>query len=393
LPAKPIVPPPAPLSLAVAALLYVLFWPINMQDMGNDYVPWLTHIVDAGPLGAFAAPFAAYTPPYLYLLALVSPLHDLLPLPTLVKLVSLAGTLALAGAVWRLLRTLEVPHTARWAALTLALPTTALNAGLLGQSDAMWAAPCLMALDATIRRRRGPMLLWCGLALAFKMQAVLFAPFVAAVLIHRRVNPALWLLAPAGYAAAMLPAALLGWPVYDLAMIYARQATTFPALSLNAPNIWFLVQTLMPGMAPQLAGLAIASAVGVSACYIARFSAQLPGGAVRLLPVALLANLVTAGLLPHMHERYFFLADLIALIWAVASRERRAWHVALLIQAGSTLSIGSYLFGQGALVAIGFACMAIATWLVAKPLLQPANDNPPMMHRFRRSPLPPHAAV
>lgn len=378
----------------MALVLYVVFWPIEMQDMGNDYVPWLTHIIRAGPLDAFAAPFAAYTPPYLYLLAIVSPLQELLPLPTLVKLVSLAGTLALAGAVWRLLRTLDVAHPVRWAAMTLALPTTALNAALLGQSDAMWAAPCLMALDAAIRRRHGTMLLWCGLALAFKMQAILFAPFVTAVLVNRRVNPLLWLLAPAGYAAAMLPAALLGWPILDLAMIYTRQAATFPALSMNAPNIWFAVETLLPGAAPHLAGLAIASAVGVSACYMARFSAQMPGAAVRLLPVALLANLVTAGVLPHMHERYFFLADMIALVWAIASHERRAWHVALLVQAGSMLSLGSYIFGAGALVAIGFASMAAATWLVAKPFVQPAaNDNPLMMRRPRRGGLPPEPVM
>ncbi|MDO7844408.1 hypothetical protein [Sphingomonas immobilis] len=382
-----ILPPPVPVSLAAALVFYVLFWPINMQDMGYDYVPWLSHIIAKGPLNAFSVPFAAYTPPYLYLLAIVSPLHDLLPLATLVKLVSLAGTVALAASLWRLLTTLEAPHAARWAALVLALPTTVLNAALLGQSDALWAAPCLMALDAAIRRKHGAMLLWCGLALAFKMQAVLFAPFVAAVLINRKVNPALWLLAPLGYAAAMFPAFALGWPARDLALIYFRQATTFPGLSLNAPNIWFVVEGVAPRIAPTLSGLAVASAAVASALYVARFSARMPAGA-RMLPVALLATLITAGLLPHMHERYFFLADLIALGWAIVSQERRAWAAALLIQAGSTLALGSYVFGASWLVAIGFLAMATATVLVLAPILKPlAGDNPLMLRTLRRAPL------
>jgi Gpi18-like mannosyltransferase len=382
-----ILPPPPAVSIAAALVFYALFWPIEMQDMDLFLRPWMGHVIATGPVAVFAAPFANDTPPYLYLLAAVSTLHGLLPLGVLVKWLSVAGTVALAGALYRLLRTFDTPHAGRWAVLLVALPSPMLNAALLGQYDAMWAAPCLMALDAAIRRRHAPMLVWCGLAFAFKAQAMLFAPFVAAILINRRVHPALWLVAPAACCAAMLPALVIGWPASDIATIYLRQAGTFRELSLNAPNVWVVVQALLPQSAPALAGLAMTSAVGASACYVARFSARMPDGA-RMLPVALLATLVTAGLLPHMHACCFFLADVHALVWAIVSQERRAWHAALLIQAGSTLGLASHVFGTPWLVTIGFVGMGVATWLVAAPLVKPAaNDNPLMMRTLRRAPL------
>ena len=41
------------------------------------------------------------------------------------------------------------------------------------------------------------MLAWCGVALSFKAQAAFLAPFVFAMLIHRRVPLRLWLIPPA----------------------------------------------------------------------------------------------------------------------------------------------------------------------------------------------------
>lgn len=375
--ARRFVPPPVPVTLAVVAVFYAIFWPVAMPDLVHDYVPWLRHIVRAGPLGAFTAPFTNYNPPYLYVLALVSPLYGTLSGLTIIKGVSLLGNAALAAATAKLLRTLGVEHAWRWAALVALLPTTILNTALLGQCDALYAAPCIAAIEAAVARRHTRMLLWCGVAIAFKVQAVLFAPFVIALLIHRRVAVARWVVVPGVFVASLLPAWACGWPMADLLSIYYRQAGYTPLLSLNAPNVWFMVETLTPERAASLTGLAMAAAVGATAAYIAYFSVRMSQR--QLLPVAVLAVLVTAGLLPHMHERYFFVADIAAFAWAASTGERRAWTVAALVQAGSALATMAYVFGAPLLVELGFACMALATCRVAAPLLRPAaNDNPVM---------------
>jgi Gpi18-like mannosyltransferase len=230
------------------------------------------------------------------------------------------------------------------------------------------------------------MLAWCGFALAIKLQPAFTAPIIIALLIGRRVPIRLWPVAPAAFVAAMLPAWLLGWPAADLATIYLHQADWSPLLSLNAPNIWAIAQALpMIGDLP-LTGLAIAAAVGVSAGLIARFAWQ-PPDRDQLLAAALLVTLATVGLLPRMHERYFFLADVLALGLAFARNDRRSWTIAGLVQLASFAGLAAYVSGLSGLAVIGALPMIAATWMVARPfLVSPANDNGLPLNPFRAYP-------
>lgn len=372
-------------SLATAAAMLWLSMPGIPKDMVTYLIPWYDHIVVTGPLAAFAEPFSNYTPPYLYLLAALTLFNGAASTMTLIKLLSLAGTLVLALAVRHLLIRLDAHQPGRGAALVLAMPSVLLNAGLLGQCDAMWTSACVMALAASVDRRHAAMLAWCGLALAFKAQAILIAPFFLALLIHRRVPFAIWLIAPVTFMVAMLPAWAMGWPASDIATLYFRQVDTFSALSMNAPNIWEILQALPLGV--PLAGLATAAAIGATAAYLARFSTPFLDQRA-LLSAALLAPLMLAGLLPRMHERYFFLADVLAIVLAATYRDRSSITIAILVQSGSTMALFGYLSGFTGFVMLGAAAMIVATIRLAGPLLQPAaNDNPLMARQIGRSKL------
>lgn len=363
--------------LLFGAASWHLLLPLVADDLVHFNIPWYEHAVRMGAVDVFRAPWSNYTPPYLYALAALVPLQALLSPLAVVKLLSALGTLALVGATWRLLRVLAVPDAGRIACCVAALPSVVQNAAALGQCDAMVTAPLLMAVAAAVQRRHRTMLAWCGLALAIKLQAILVAPFVIGLLLARRVPLRQWPAAPLAFVAAFVPAWLIGWPAADLATIYVRQTEHFVELSRNAPNIWAVAQTL-GWDDPALAGLATAAAVGASAALIATMKA----GAARLTPpvmlrFALLAPLLAAGLLPRMHERYFFAADILALVLLAVERDRRAAIIAVLVQAGSMLGILAYTSGVAALASVGAAMMIAATILVARSVLpRPANDNP-----------------
>ena len=376
---RPGLKPPAPLLVAlVAAAQAWALWPLFTPDMTAYLIPWLETIRANGVADAFDRPFSNYMPSYLYLLALVSPLASWLDPMSVVKLLSVAGTVALALAMRRLLGALGVAQRAHWAALVVALPSVAFNALLMGQCDAIYVAACLMAVAMAVERRHVAMFVWCGIAVAFKAQAVLVAPFFLAIAIQRRVPPVQWLAAPAALLALMTPALLAGWPPADLATIYFRQAGTFSNdIARNAPNIWSLAGMIAPDFAPRLFGLALAAALGASAWFVAKMQIVRFDNA-GLVGMAALAALLTAGLLPRMHERYFLLADMLILAFAIARGTRSAFALAGLVQIGSFAAITGYLGLGGPMVAIGALCMIAATWIAARPLAVPnANDNPP----------------
>ena len=321
----------------------------------------------------FARPPVMSLPPVAVTLTVAATMSWWIVPLTTASIGPVAGMVALVMAVRHLLTRLDTPQPDRAAVLLLLLPSLLLDIGLPGPTDTLWAVPCVMALAASIERRPAAMLGWLGLAIGLNAQALLVAPFFLALLINRRVRFALWPIAPLATTATMLSLWAAGHSPADLAR-FELGFGSGQALAFDAPNIWTILQTLPLGV--PLIGLAAAAAIGATAAYVARFSAQILDNRA-LLHAALLAPLLTAGLLPRMHEHAFFLADILSLALALAYRDRRSWTVAILVQIGSTLALLGYLSGIAGFAMLGGVAMIVATLRVARPLLKrAANDNP-----------------
>lgn len=326
--------------VALAAYMHAVCWTTVPPDMNLFLFPWYQHILEHGPVGAFAAPFSNYTPPYLYLLAAASLVDGLLPPLTAIKLLSVAGTAFLAYAVAGLLEALGSDR--RGALLVFLLPSVTLNSALLGQCDALWAGGCILAIAAMVRGRTVAALIWCGVAVAFKAQAAFIAPLIIGALIGRRTAWWQWAIPPLVYAALMLPAWLAGWPAADLSAIYLRQAGWFETPG-NLANPWNWATQFAPAAAKDLYVAGYAAAVAAAAA-IGAYAARFSGRPRALALLALISALAIPFLLPKMHERYYFLADALALALALAFSERRVWLAAAAVQLASLFALGSYIY-------------------------------------------------
>lgn len=373
-----------PVWLPVACFLFdaVELWPQMTTDFPAFLFPWFEHIRATGPVAAFAHPFSDYAPPYLYLLAAATLFAGWASALSLVKLLSIAGTAALAFAVRALLAAAGAPQPGRAAALVLLWPTVTLNALLLTQCDALYAAASVMMVAACVRGRPRAALGWFGLSVAIKAQGAFLGPFLLAWLLARRVPVRVWPLAPLVTLAAWAPAAAAGWPVSHLLTVYLRQTGSYPALALNAPNLAQILSMLPGTAALPLKGALLAAAVAGAAAFAAVFSRRLGSGEA-VIALALLCVLLVVGLLPMMHERYFFVADVLALAQALVRRDRASWVTAWGVEAGSMLGLLGYLTGIVELVPVGAAVMILATARIARLLLGSADGARP-----RAAPLP-----
>ena len=334
--------------ISAIAALYLLTIALEGPDLPVYLYPWVEHIRGVGPASAFAEPFGNYSPPSLYLLAAFAAL----PIPALVAIKSVAfvSVVGLALSVSRLARALGCADAASAALFALALPTVILNAAL-GQVDGLWTACCLMALAAGIERRTLAMATWAALAFAFKAQAAFLAPLMLAIVTRERKWLAL-AVPPIVYLATIAPAWAAGWPLSDLLMIYLRQGSAW--FIGNAPNVWAIPAALGHSAAFPLGyALAATAAVAMTAAFSRR---ELDSEAVMI--AALLGAILLPFLLPKMHERYFFLADVLSLVMAYRWRER-IWLCAC-VQVSSLLSLVAYLWPAPWLNAGAFVPMAVA---------------------------------
>ena len=358
-------PPSIGFSVAALVILAAATWRIGAIDMDRDFLPWFAHLRAAGPIGAFATPFSSYAPLCLYPLALGSLLGGVLAAWDVLKLVFFGGHVLLVFALAHLLKTAGADRPYAWAFLAGLAPSLFANPAIIGQCDAYWAAALVMAVAAALQHRHARMFAWCGIAVAIKLQAGFLGPVFLTLALSRRVPFRLWLIAPLVYAATMVPAALAGWPVKDLALIYFRQVGWSESIALNAPNIWMLASTAGIAVPTVIATVMAVSATGA---FVWHFTPRLRClDSIDIVRVACLCALIVPGLLPRMHERYFFMADVLTL--ALVALKPTEWRAALCTQIGSTLGILAYFTDQPIFACVGAVAMMTATWLIARGCL------------------------
>lgn len=330
------------------------------DDTDLWFLPWMEQVIALGPIRSLTVGFANYTPPLLYLFSLASLAHPWASPLLLIKLVSVVGSLCCAASVYGLLRIFRSGQVAVLGALAvLLLPTVALNGAAWGQSDAFYTAALVACVAAALRRQSTTALIAFGVAVGFKLQAAFLGPFLLHVLIVQRVPIWKALIAPAVYGALMLPAWLAGRPAGELVAVYLDQAGLFRALSMNAPNPWSFVQrTGLPYELGVALGFGAAALAGLALAL--RRPLDLSG----TLLLAVTSAVAMPFLLPKMHDRYFFVADVLAFVLALAVP--RAWTLAaaVLIQLGSLGAYAAYLFGLKGGTYLGALAMAAALILL-----------------------------
>lgn len=257
---------------------------------------------------------------------------------------------------------------------------------ILAAMVAIGAAAWILAIAAAVERRHAAMLAWCGVALATNLPTGFLTPLIVALLIGRRTPIRFWPIAPLSFLAATAALRLIGWPLPDLTTIHVGQAGWPSAPVSGAPNIWAIVQALpWIGDLP-LGGLALATAIGAAAWFVARFAWRPPAGR-DVTAAGLLIALLAAGILPGMTIQSFLMPDILALLLAVTRGDRRSWIICALVATGSALAQTGHLTGIGACTILGAVPMIVATAMMLRQfLVSPANDNGLPLNPFRAYP-------
>lgn len=117
--------------------------------------------------------------------------------------------------------------------------------------------------------------------------------------------------------------------------------------------------------------LAPASAAGA---YLFAFRRE-DGGAGRLIALALLSALLIPFLLPKMHERFFFLADVLGFVLAFVRRDRASWLLFALVETSSMMALAGLLLKEPLAPIAGAFLSGGAIVLLVRELLASGADK------------------
>lgn len=346
-------------TLTVLALgLRAYCMPHVTGDYRDFLSVWIQFFRDNGGVFALKYSIGNYNVPYLYFLALFS--YSSVNGLYLIKLLSIFFDVVLAWAGMKLAGVFTQDTERRIFAFftVLFLPTVVLNGAYWGQCDCIYIAFGVMALWLALSDRPILSMVCFALSFAFKLQAVFILPIIA--ILWYRKHFSLWhaILFPATYLVAVLPAVLLGRPLMDTLTLYLSQTGSVGGgLNYNSPSVFaFFLSDADAGLWSKVGILAAFVFMIVILVWLYRRRGGVNDEVI--LTTAVLFAVGIPYLLPHIHDRYFFGADVLSLIFAVAFP--KLFFVPVLCQFASLLGYHAYLKGRYLLpMSYGAAALAV----------------------------------
>lgn len=272
-----------------------------------------------------------------------------------------------------------------------ALPTTLLDGACWGQCDSVYVFFIVMSLYwlKTDKPVRSAAML--AIAFAFKLQTIFFFPVVLLALIHGEYKPRHALAFFAAYLVTMIPALIAGRPFMDALSVYANQSMGqyYDRLTYTAPNLYqffpmmafsnnqeftwlryvqgvdekatnlYLRDDLMPMMQSAALYACILLTLVVVVYWLIHYKEITPD---MTLTFALFFAIFLPFVMPKIHERYFYLADMLSILYAARRKDRQ--FMPLLVVGASFLSYLPYMLRQRPVDERWMALMMLAALVV-----------------------------
>ena len=297
-------------------------------DYKMFFEPWVATLREAG--GGFKGlsaefEYVDYTTPYLLILSFISicPLFNTL---ILMKMVSIFFDFVAAIAVGFIVYDMTGKKQSGYMAYAVMLfvPTIVANSAMWAQCDIIFTSFVMLSLLYMLRDKPRISLIFYGVAFAFKLQTLFIAPLYLLLWVKKKMKIQHFLWLPIVYFIGIIPSWIAGKNLWELLTVYLFQANgemDIYKLSHKFPNVYQIIGTDSFLREYADAGIYFTLAVlMVLMYYIAQknfvFTKDL------IIRMGMFFVMVVVFFLPHMHERYGILADVLSVIVAFSNPKK-----------------------------------------------------------------------
>ncbi len=288
---------------------------------------------------------SSYSPPYYYLLYVVHRVFPALSNVEAIKLVPILtdfiNALLGMGIVYTITKS-QIASLLCYASLFFA-PTIFINSAYWGQSDSLYTCGILASLWFMLKKKSALSIFAFGLAYSVKLQAIFLAPFILALVLTGYFSWKNTLAFPLAVFLSYVPALLTGYPIQNLLGVYGTQANTFEYMTMNAASAyaWF-ANAVYVTVAP--AGVLFAAGICLIYVVLIFYRKKTILESRDLILLAALSSVMVPFFLPAMHERYFYLLDVISILLLFCYP--KLFYIAIITQLTSFFSYQPYLFSK-----------------------------------------------
>lgn len=303
-----------------ALIIRIKLYPIISADYWGFLEEWMNKIKELGGFRSMGTKISNYSSSYMYLMCIVSGAENSM---YALKTISVVFDYLASFAVFLIIHniTKSTRKSIIGMAILLLCPTVFIDSAYWCQCDIIYTCIILYALYFFFKGNSKICFIILGVAFSFKLQTVFILPFMLIMwLKNKTVKLIDFLYIPVVFALIQIPAWMMGRPFSELLGVYFDQSSYYPWGTLEYPNIYALLDETMQNMhhTPEITGAGTFVTIlilGFLAYYI--YTKKIKLTSDLMITIALFTVAITVYCLPHMHDRYGFLIDLLAIIYAV----------------------------------------------------------------------------
>lgn len=283
--------------------------------------PWISDLKEMG-FSYLATDRYDYTPTFVYILWAISrlPINPMTAYKSLHCVLDFVAAGILGKMIWK------VTGSKRKGILSyglfLIVPTIWANSALWAQCDIIFMTFLLLCFYYLFEDRPCKAMFFYGMAFVFKLQSLFIFPFLVILWVNKKVDLKHFLWIPALYFLSIVPAWIAGRPLMDLINIYMAQGTQDVwSLSIKWPNIYQIIGNQFFLLEYASAGTWLILGILMVILYaMAQKRYRITNEFI--VQMALFFAILTPWFLPHMHERYGCVADILAIIYAMMNTKK-----------------------------------------------------------------------
>lgn len=295
-------------------------------DYANFLKPWVEQIRDLNGFAALKENVGNYNVPYIIILILISYLkcEPLISIKIVSILFDLIVSIVTYGIIYKITNNKK---TALFGSMVVwVLPTVMLNGAMWGQCDSIYCAFVLLSIYFLLDKRFIFSFVMLGIAFAFKLQTVFILPlYILMVFREKNVKWYYFLIIPLVNFILCLPAIIAGRNIVEVLTIYLNQTGYYKALTANFPNIYSIVQgsefAVNYGNIITLGGILITIIVFGIVWFVVLIK-KIDFDFENIIAFGIFSVVVATFLLPRMHDRYMYVADILSVIWYICYRKK-----------------------------------------------------------------------
>ncbi|MFA5283120.1 MAG: glycosyltransferase 87 family protein [Bacilli bacterium] len=340
--------------------------PISFYNCHGDSTPysgWSQYLSDCNNGLVSSVTYCDYLMGYLNLLALFSYLPvDAMYVCKIIAICSdLIAALGIAMLAWKLTKGDKL-YTLICYCLYLVLPTIFINSGVWGQCDGLYACLIIWCIYFTITKKPWFAMMFLGFALATKLQAVFIIPVFAFLWLRKEFKLRWVLIIPIAMLLMMIPAYIAGMDFLMPWKQYFSQVGSYKGANYNSGSFYVIFTGIDVSAYVNWFGIPLCLIAIILALFII-WRMKIKVTPISTLAVAALFAILVPFFLPHMHERYFYLADVFVFIYCML-RKKRYWLIPLM-QFSSFNAYTIFLFGSSNVIipTIGIRVLYISMFL------------------------------